>query len=173
MTKKDIYIGIAMLAVLFVGANFPINDDPSVIERVTEKTVGGAGQDEYATKFFHNNVQVGGEWFATTSTSGTYLASTILMSKLITETGATAVTRTLPTRDALHSVGFLPNVGDTATTYVFASTSVVTFVGNSGVLVHGMGTTTLAVMASSTARLDWVRLNSTNGSVYEVLISAD
>jgi hypothetical protein len=172
MTKKDILVGIALFVTLLVGVNFPLNGT-TVVERIKEVSVGGVSQDEYAKKFFHEVISEGGAWYATTSTSGTYLASTIANSKLITETGASAVTRTLPTRDALNGAGFLPNVGDTGSLYIFASTSAVTLAGNSGVLLHGMGTTTLAIMASSTARLDFVRMNSTNGSVYEVLITTD
>ncbi len=171
MTKKDILVVVGLLAVLVVGVNFPLNGT-TVVERVVNN-VGGSGQDEYALKSFHDDIVVGGNWYATTSTSGTYLASTLVKSKFITETGASAVTRTLPTKASLDSAGFLPNVGDTMTRFIFASTSAVTIAGNSGVLVHGMGTTTLAIMASSTARLDFVRLNSTNGSVIEVLLTTD
>lgn len=173
MTKKDILVGVALVLVLVVGANFPLNGQ-TVTERVIDKVGAAASPDVYNHTSFHNDVTIGGGWYATTTTSGTYGTGVILKNKFITETGATAVTRTLPTKATLDSEGFLPNVGDTATRFIFASTSAVTLAGNSGVLLHSMGTTTaLTISASSTARLDFVRLNDTNGRVIEVLIYAD
>jgi len=172
MKTKDYAVWVGLLVVLLVGANFPIGGKTTT-ERVIEKYGVASGGVFDMPVVLHNDITVGGGWYATTSTSGTYLGSTIVNSKFITETGETAVTRTMQTNAALSSAGFLPNVGDTATRYIFASTSIVTLAGNTGVLLHGMGTTTLAIMASSTARLDFVRLNSTNNNAIEVLITQD
>lgn len=164
-------VGLAIAVLVLSGFLF---SKSTVVEHTNTIQAGAAGPDFYAEIGAHNNITVGGGYRATSSANAaeTLTASDIVNSRVIEQKASQALTLTLPTNAALSSAGFLPNAGDTKTVYLMASTSAITVAGNSGVLLFA-GSTTRQVAASSTGRLDFVRLGATSNKVIHVFLNAD
>jgi hypothetical protein len=130
--------------------------------------LGGSGIDEYTFKQFHDNMLVGGGVFATSSQGATtYTAASIVNSRVIFHAAESTLTATLPTNAALSAAGFLPNVGDTQTLYIYASTTLITIAGNTEVRLDSASTTNI-VNAGGVGRLDFIRLPATENRGIEV-----
>lgn len=132
-----------------------------------------AGGDVSNFTHFYNNVNIGGFDFATTSVgSVTYTALSIVNSRVIEHIATGATTATLPTNAALSSAGFLPNVGDTQTLFIHASTTLITLAGNTGLTLYS-ASSTKQIAAGSIGRIEFVRLGATEGRLIEAFLSAD
>lgn len=164
---KDFIIGTIAVAALLLGG-FALVQKTAV----TAPPNGAVtGPDVYAMTFFHDNVNVGGLDFATSSTGAvTYTAASIVKSRVIEHQAASAVTATLPTNAALSALGFLPNVGDTQVIFIHASTSAVTLVGSTGVQLNS-ASTTLLIGAGKTGRIEFVRYGATEGRLINGILT--
>ncbi len=132
-----------------------------------------SGPDVFSFTHFYDNVNVGGTDFATSSVGAvTYTAASLAKTRVIEHQAASAVTATLPTNAAWSGVGFLPNVGDTQTIFIHASTTAVTLAGNTGVTLAS-ASSTLKVAAGSIGRLECTRLGATEARLIECLLTAD
>lgn len=127
-----------------------------------QKPYGAAsGPNVSFRTFFHDNISVGGNVFATSSQGAvTYPANSIVNSRLIQHIATGATTATLPTATALNATGFLPNVGDSQVLFIQASTTKITLAGNTNVTISS-ASTTLDISPGKTARLEFVRLGAT------------
>lgn len=123
--------------------------------------------------FFMNNITVGGTDFATSSQgSVTYTAASVANSRVIEHIATAATTATLPTNAALSAAGFLPNVGDTKTVFIHASTTAITLAGNTGLTLF-TASSTKNIAAGSVGELRFVRLGATEGRLIVAFLSAD
>ena len=165
MNSKTI-IGVVVALVVVLGGWYFLR--PAV-----QPPLGASGTDFYSRVALTDNVTIGGNRLATSSIgAATYTAANIASVRTIEHIAASALTATLPTAASLASAGFLPNVGDTATIYLHASTTKITLAGNTNVTLHS-ASSTKDVSAGSIGRLDFVRLGATENSGYWVLLSAD
>ena len=167
MNNMKNYIVSAVVAVVVVVAGFSFF--------VPKAPVAGSvtGPDVSFHAFYHDNMTIGGFDFATSSVGAvTYTAASIVNSRVIEHQAASAVTATLPTNAALSALGFLPNVGDTQTLFIHASTTAVVLVGNTGVTLTS-ASTTKQVLAGSFARLEFIRLGATEGRLILVKLTTD
>ncbi len=145
------------------------------VTKVTNNPPVGASSGSEVSFFTHfaNNVNVGGYDFATTSLGAvTYTALSIVNSRVIEHIASGALTATLPTSAALSSAGFLPNIGDTQSIYIHASTTKITLAGNTGTPLFTSASTTV-INAGTTARLDFVRLGATEARQIAVTLHND
>lgn len=135
--------------------------------------LGSAGSTFSSRAFFQDNMVVGGNDFATSSQGTvTYTAPTFINARVIEHIAAGATTATLPTSAALSSAGFLPNIGDTQTVLIHASTTKITLAGNTGVTLAS-ASTTKDISAGSIGRLECTRLGTTEGRGIWCLLTAD
>lgn len=139
-----------------------------------EPTTGAqSGTEVSFRQSFRDNIVVGGYDFATTSQgTATYTAASIANSRVIEHIAPAALTATLPTNAALSAVGYLPNVGDTQTLFIHASTTKITLAGNTGLTLHS-ASSTKDVAAGSIGRLECTRLGATESRGIWCLLLAD
>lgn len=129
--------------------------------------------DQYVFTHFYDNVNIGGYDFATTSIGTvTYTAASIVRSHVIEHQASAAVTASLPTNAALSAAGFLPNVGDTQTLFIHASTTKITLAGGTGVTLYS-ASSTKEIAAGSIGRVEFVRLGATESRLIQATLIAD
>lgn len=164
MTLKDLGIGAVAAIALAVGLM-------AYSKPTAEAPLGAFASPEVLDRvFFKDNVVIGGGVLATTSQgAATYTAGNIAQNKVILHIAPGALTATLPTKSALNAVNFIPNVGDTYTMFVYASTTLITLAGNTGVRLDSASTTN-NISAAGAARLDFVRLPATEDRDIEVVM---
>ena len=157
-------VALVALGVVLLGGKAPA--------QVTD--LGGAsGQHVSFHQFFHDNITVGGYSFATSSAgTATYTAASINNSRVIEHNATAALTATLPTNAALSAIGFLPSVGDSRVFFIHASTTLITLAGNTGVTLSS-ASTTKAISAGTTGRVECVRLGATEARSIKCLLIAD
>lgn len=135
--------------------------------------LGAAGSEFSSRLILRDNEVVGGFDFATSSTgAATYTAVSINNARVIEHIAATALTATLPTNAALSAVGFLPNVGDTQTFFIHASTTKITLAGNTGVTLAS-ASTTKDISPGLIGRIECSRLGATEARGIWCLLMAD
>lgn len=138
-------------------------------------TLPGAasGSDVSFRMFFRDNINVGGNDFATSSVgAATFTAALINNARVIEHTAASAVTLTLPTNAALSGAGFLPNVGDTQVVFIHATTTAITLAGNTGVTIS-TASSTKSIAAGQIGRLECTRLGALEARGIWCLLIAD
>lgn len=145
-----------------------------VVQPTQQPQLGAAsGVDHSNKEFFHGNMEVGGGVLATTSQGAvTYTAAQVMNSKVIEHVASAALTATLPTAASLSSAGFIKNPGDTFTLFIHASTTAITIAGGTGMSLQS-ASSTKAIPAGNTGRLDFTRLPATEGGRIDVLLSSD
>ncbi len=160
---------VAFLILAGVGAFILTHQGPK-----TDPAVGAsAGPDVSFRTFFHDNAIIGGFDFATTSQGAvTYTAASFTNAKVIEHVASGATTATLPTNAALSAAGYLTSIGDTDTKYIHASTTKITFAGNTGVTLS-TASSTKDISANSTGILTCARLGATEGRLIQCLLVAD
>lgn len=157
MTNK--IIGVLAVIALLVGG-YALYKTPTMPSQPFGAIAGG---DVSNFTHFYDNVNVGGQDFATSSVgSVTYTAISIVKSRVIEHQAASAVTATLPTNALLSAAGFLPNVGDTQSLFIRASTTAVTLLGGTGMQLNS-ASSTLVIGAGKVGKIDFVRLGATEG----------
>lgn len=163
---------LVLVAGLVVTAFIAIMGLGSEGNTVVEKIVGAAAGPEHTERqYFKDSVVIGGRTFATTSQGATtYNAADIANSKVVLHKATAALTATLPTKTNLNAAGFLPGVGDTHTMFVYASTTLITLAGNTGVRLDSASTTN-NINAAGSARLDFIRLPATEDFDIEVMMT--
>jgi hypothetical protein len=140
---------------------------------VQPEPLGAAGSTFSNQVNFQDNIVVGGYDFATSSQgAATYTAAAFARSRVIEHIAAAVVTVTTPTNAALSAIGYLPNVGDTASLFIHASTSAVTLVGGTGVTV-GAASSSIRVAANQTGKIDCVRLGATEARAIQCILTSD
>lgn len=131
------------------------------------------GQTQSSRAFFQDNVVIGGQAFSTSSQgAATYTAASFANSRLIEHNASAALTATLPTNASLTALGYLQNQGDTQTVFVHASTTAITFAGNTGVSLQ-VASTTKQVPANATGRVECIRLGASEARRIDCLLIAD
>lgn len=162
--KNTLASVIASVLVVVLGFTFFVPQPP---------LAGSAGPDVTAFTHFYDNVNIGGATFATSSEGTvTYTAASIVRSRVIEHDATGATTATLPTNTALSALGFLPNVGDTQSIFIHASTTKITLAAGTGMTLAS-ASSTKAVSAGSIGRLDCVRLGVTEARNIWCLLTAD
>lgn len=165
---KEAFIGALVSAVILVAGYFVVG--PAL--EVPQPPLSGSGQEQSQRAFFRDNMEVGGGVLATTSQgAGTYTASNIINSRVIVHVASAALTATLPTKAALDATGFIRNPGDTYELFIYASTTLITLAGNTGVLLDSASTTN-NISAMGAAKLEFVRLPATEDRNIEVHMTA-
>ncbi len=146
----------------------------TIVPRTTITQVGGSsGNTQTSHQYFLDNTTTGGLDFATTSQGTvTYTAASIVNARVIEHIASAATTGTLPTNAALSSLGFLPNVGDTQSFFIHASTTAITLAGNTGVTLVTASSTKL-VAAGSIGRVECTRLGATEARLIWCILIAD
>lgn len=167
MTNK--IIGALAVIALLIGG-YALYKTPTTPSQPVGAIAGG---DVSNFTHFYNNVNVGGFDFATSSQgSVTYTATSIVGARVIEHIAPAATTATLPTNALLSAAGFLPNIGDTQTLYIHASTTKITLAGATGVTLF-TASSTKEIAAGSIGRVDFVRLGASEGRTIWAFLTAD
>ncbi len=171
---SSLLAGVLLGIIAMAGFTYFVQETPAPRDLNAEPTyAGAAGPEQTAHAFFRDNVTIGGSRFATSSQGAvTYTAASIANSRVIEHIAGAALTATLPTNAALSALGFLPNVGDTQTIMIHASTTAITLAGNTGVTLFS-ASSTKQVAAGSIGRLELTRLGATEGRAIHALLIAD
>lgn len=118
MKKQNVVLGVLLVAVLVVGANFP-RQGGTVVERVIEKVGASAGPDVFVhTRFFDGMTDGGGVYSSTTGATiaaGTVSSAIMKKNKVLRFGGpfSAAFTLTLPASTTMGDV--LERPGDSRT----------------------------------------------------------
>jgi len=138
---------------------------------IVQQIAGNPGPDVFNWTHFYDNVNIGGNSFATSSRGTvTYTAASIIRSRVIEHNAEAATTASLPTNAALSSAGFLPNVGDTQSFFIQASTTLITIAGNTGVTLASASTTRI-IYSGRMGRIECVRLGATESRLIQCLMT--
>lgn len=109
MKKQNVVLGVLLVAVLVVGANFP-RQGGTVVERVIEKVGASAGPDVFVhTRFFDGMTDGGGVYSSTTGATiaaGTVSSAIMKKNKVLRFGGpfSAAFTLTLPASTTMGDV---------------------------------------------------------------------
>lgn len=161
---------LSVIAILLAGSAYvfikPVNT-------AVNNTLGASGNTFSGRVAFFDNTITGGNTLATTSQgSVTYTATTFANARNIEHIASAATTATLPTAAALSSAGYLPNVGDSQTVLIHASTTKITLAAGTGITLHS-ASSTKDVAAGSIGALTCTRLGATEGKGIWCLLTAD
>lgn len=169
MNTQKFFIGLlAVACVALGGLYFSVKNTVTPVQQYA-----GSGQTQSSRGVFQDNIVVGGYDFATSSQGTvTYTATSIVNSRVIEHIAVGATTGTLPTNAALSSAGFLPNIGDTQTLYIQASTTKITLAGNTGVRLD-TASTSADISPGRIGKIEFVRLGATEGRLIHALLIAD
>lgn len=163
---KNIVIGLIAVIALGVASVGLFLKTPAI-----PPTVGAASPEFFSKIFARDDIVVGGATFSTTSQGTvTYLAANLVGTKVIEHNATAALTATLPTNANLSAAGFLPNIGDTATIYIHASTTQITLAGSTGVTLNAASSTKV-ILPNTTARIDFFRHSAVEGRLIWALMT--
>ena len=164
MNTKNIFSSIIIsVIVVFLGFTIFGGKTETVIERTVEQLGAAAGPTHTEYQEFLDNVVIGGEVFATSSTgAATYTAANLYKKSLIQHTAASALTATLP---ASSTIGWIPKAGDKAVMFLHPITTGITLAGGTGTELNTASSTKFAV-AGQLARLEFVRKTNTDIEVF-------
>lgn len=131
------------------------------------------GTDVFNLTHYYDNVNVGGIDFATTSQGATtYTAASLAKPRVVEHIAGAALTVTFPTNANWSAVGFLPNVGDSQSFFVQASTTKITFVGNTGVTLDSASTSQV-IYPGRIGKFECTRLGATEARLIHCFMLAD
>lgn len=166
-------IGITIAVVLGVVALGAALFYGPVVAPVQQALGSIVGPDVSQQMFFHQNITVGGQDIATTSTGSFVLPASYMVSARVIESNSSgAATMTLPTNANLSAAGYLPYVGDSQSEFVHASTTGITVAGNTGVVLSSASSTPF-INAGQVGKLECVRLGATEARKIWCLLIAD
>lgn len=166
------YIIPAVIA-LFITVGILVVFPPKTITNTLQNVGAAAGPDVSFFTHFYDNVNIGGNDFATSSIgTATYTANSFAKAHVIEHIAASALTVTLPTNAALSAAGYLPNVGDSQTLFIHASTTKITLAASTGIILNS-ASSTIQVAAGSIGRLECTRMGATEVRLIECLLIAD
>lgn len=160
---------ISVIALLVAGSAYVF------IKPVQEvvNNLGASGATQTSRGFFLDNIVLGGNTLATSSQgSVTYTAATFANARNIEHIATGATTATLPTAALLSSAGYLPNVGDSQTVLIHASTTKITLAAGTGITLHS-ASSTKEIAAGSVGQLTCTRLGATEAKNIWCLLVAD
>lgn len=142
-------------------------------QEAVQNSLAGAGNTFSQRVFFFDNTVTGGNTLATSSRGTvTYTAATFVNARNIEHNAEAATTATLPTNAALSAAGYLPNVGDSQTVFIHASTTKITLAAGTGITL-ATASSTKDVSAGSIGALTCTRLGATEGRGIWCLLTAD
>lgn len=135
--------------------------------------LGAAGSTFSFPVSFLDNVTTGGyDYNASITGTVTYNTVAFARARVIEHIATTTTTVSIPTNAALSAAGFLPNVGDTSTTFIHASTTLITLSGNTGVTL-GTASTSAKISPGQTGTLQCARLGAAEARLIQCILTTD